>query len=385
MITKELLDLFNEVNFTSKEFTENTDKVISRAIVGLDPEDVKEVIAESAGEPFSYLFNNSFLKTKIELKELKKAKKQQPVVDQIGLIEQALANVIVEKEIPKWSEIMAQQAKKYIEDIYGVVEKKVIYKVPEHGQVDEVTHEKFEQVLNYVMMNEPVMLVGPAGTGKNVICKQVAKALGLDFYFTNAVTQEYKLTGFIDANGRFHETEFYKAFKNGGLFMLDEMDASIPEVLVILNAAIANRYFDFPNGRIEASKDFRVVSAGNTYGKGASFEYVGRNQLDGASLDRFAVVEINYSPRIEESLTDDKELLEFVRDFRKCCESAGINHIVSYRCIIRLSKMLSIEGMNKKDVMKESLFKNLDEDDLKMIFSNMDCANNKYYKMAGVR
>lgn len=46
--------------------------------------------------------------------------------------------------------------------------------------------------------------------------------------------------------GNYQETQFFKAFTEGGLFMLDEMDASIPEVLVILNAAIANRYFDFP-------------------------------------------------------------------------------------------------------------------------------------------
>ena len=116
-----------------------------------------------------------------------------------------------------------------------------------------------------------MFLAGPAGSGKNVICKQIAKALDLDFYFSNAVTQEYKLTGFTDANGTYHESQFYKAFRNGGLFMLDEMDASIPEVLIILNAAIANRYFDFPApiGYVEAHPDFRVVAAGNTFGNGA--------------------------------------------------------------------------------------------------------------------
>ena len=108
------------------------------------------------------------------------------------------------------------------------------------------THEKFDEVLNIVNLDIPVYLTGKAGTGKNVICQQVAEALGLDFYFTNAVTQEYKLTGFIDANGNYQETQFYKAFTKGGLFFLDEMDASIPETLIILNAAIANRYFDFP-------------------------------------------------------------------------------------------------------------------------------------------
>lgn len=80
--------------------------------------------------------------------------------------------------------------------------------------------------------------------------------MGLDFYFTNAVSQEYKLTGFIDANGKYQETQFYKAFTQGGLFFLDEMDASIPEVLVILNAAIANRYFDFSKWKSRSTSRF---------------------------------------------------------------------------------------------------------------------------------
>jgi MoxR-like ATPase len=98
---------------------------------------------------------------------------------------------------------------------------------------------------------------------KNVICKQVAEALKLEFYFSNAVTQEFRLTGFVDANGRYQDTQFFHAFTEGGIFFLDEMDASIPEVLVILNAAIANRYFDFPgHGRVQAHENFRVIAAG---------------------------------------------------------------------------------------------------------------------------
>ena len=79
---------------------------------------------------------------------------------------------------------------------------------------------------------------------------------------------------------------------------MDEMDASIPETLIILNAAIANRYFDFPNGKVSANPNFRVIAAGNTVGTGADNNYTGRYCLDRASLDRFAMVNIDYSEKI---------------------------------------------------------------------------------------
>ena len=274
---------------------------------------------------------------------------EQQVTYSMGVLEQAVIELISKTQAEKIeSEIMGsvqRTVREFIQSEYGAIERKVttiVNDVP-HEQKG-IQHEKFETVLKFVANDEPVFLTGPAGSGKNVICKQVAEALGLDFYFTNAVTQEYKLTGFTDAMGTYQETQFYKAFTQGGVFMLDEIDASIPEVLVILNAAIANRYFDFPApiGYVEAHPDFRVVAAGNTTGQGANFEYVGRNQLDGASLDRFAMVQIDYSKTIENSLANDMDIANFCREFRRASLKCGLNIIVSYRAIGRLAKMLQI-------------------------------------------
>ncbi len=232
-----------------------------------------------------------------------------------------------------------------------------------------ITHEKFDQVLNLVCNDIPVYLSGPAGTGKNVICKQIAEGLGLDFYFSNAVTQEYKLTGFVDANGNYQPTQFYNAFTKGGIFLLDEMDASIPEVLVILNAAIANRYFDFPKyGKLEAHKDFRVIAAGNTLGTGANSDYTGRYCLDRASLDRFALIDINYSPKIEDAITEhDADLVEFCHAFRKITEGAGIQCLFSYRSLDRIHKLSKMKDLSMQDIFEMSLLKGLDKDDIKII------------------
>lgn len=294
----------------------------------------------------------------------------------MGILEQAVIQLISKTQADKIeANIMGQvenSVREFIKSEYGAIERKIVTvvdgkRVPMQG----IQHEKFETVLKFVSNNEPVFLTGPAGSGKNVLCKQVAEALGLKFYFTNAVTQEYKLTGFTDAMGNYQETQFYKAFTQGGLFMLDEIDASIPEVLVILNAAIANRYFDFPApiGYVEAHPNFRVIAAGNTVGQGADYEYVGRNQLDAASIDRFALVKVDYSEAIENSVAGDVELASFCREFRNAAKKVGQKVIVSYRAIGRLAKMLQILSVD--EALETCLVKGMEKDDLNIIINEL--------------
>lgn len=312
--------------------------------------------------------------------------KPEPAVAQItdqqvnysmGILEQAVVQLISKTQAERIEgEIMGaveQKVHDFIKEEYGTIERKIVTvvdgkRVPMQG----IQHEKFETVLKFVANDEPVFLTGPAGSGKNVLCKQVAEALNLNFYFTNAVTQEYKLTGFTDAMGNYQPTQFYKAFTEGGVFMLDEMDASIPEVLVILNAAIANRYFDFPApiGYREAHPDFRVIAAGNTVGQGADYEYVGRNQLDAASLDRFATVKIGYSEAIEDSVAGgDKALANFCRSFRRAAQHTGQKVIVSYRAIGRLAKMMQVLDID--EALETCLVKGMEKDDIQIILKEM--------------
>lgn len=262
--------------------------------------------------------------------------------------------------------IKAEMAKKELKE---VVEEKP-WKNP-----GEVFHSKFGMIKTCVESKIPVYLAGPAGSGKNHTLEQVAKVLGLEFYFTNSVQQEYKLTGFIDAGGNFHETEFYKAFKNGGLFFLDEMDASIPEVLVLLNAAIANGYFEFPNGKITAHEDFRVVAAGNTVGSGADEAYTGRMVLDQATLDRFAIIEFGYDLSIEMALAKgNTALVQFIEDLRKQADDKGVRATFSYRCITMVIK-LEAAGMELEEIIKIAVVKGMDKDTISTFNTN---AGNKY-------
>lgn len=310
-------------------------------------------------------------------------KSEKKVEGAIDFLQNVIVDLIAKTNAEQITAAVTKRAedeiREFIKREYGTIERKVVTVVDgKKFEGDGVVHEKFEQIVKFVANNEPVFLTGPAGSGKNVLCQQVAKALGLNFYFSNAVTQEYKITGFTDAMGIFHESQFYKAFKNGGLFMLDEMDASIPEVLVILNAAIANRYFDFPApiGYVEAHPDFRVIAAGNTFGLGANYEYVGRNQLDMASLDRFAVVKVDYDRGIEMNVAQgNTELVDFADDIRKAAEKSGIRFIVSYRAIGRIAKLESLLGLEQ--TLETCLLKSLEKDDISALVSNVT-VNNKY-------
>lgn len=295
----------------------------------------------------------------------------------MGILEQAvvglIANTNTEKIEKSIFDSLGARIDKFINDNYGHIERRVDTII--NGvkfETKETLHEKFSTVLSFVANDIPVYLYGPAGSGKNHLCKQVADALGLDFYFSNAVTQEHKITGFTDANGRYQPTPFYKAFTEGGLFMLDEMDASVPEALILLNAAIANGYFDFPApiGMKKAHPNFKVIAAGNTLGLGADSMYTGRYQLDASTLNRFATVEILYSPEIEMAVSGYKtDLVEFCRAFRNSVRENGMSVVVSYRQISMLAKMEEL--LSLEEALSTCLLKGMEKDDIVLASNNL--------------
>lgn len=241
----------------------------------------------------------------------------------------------------------------------------------------QIKHERYELVKTCLQAGLPVYLAGPAGSGKNFTVEQMCEELGWDFFFSNSVQQEYKLTGFIDAGGDFHETEFYKACtcQNDCVFFLDEIDASIPEVLVLLNAAIANGYFEFPNGKVSFDK-VHFVAAGNTVGSGADEMYTGRMVIDQATLDRFVIVDFDYSTQVEMFISkNNHELVDFVHQLREQAEAKGIRATFSYRCITHVTKLE--ESLELEVVLAIAVMKGLDQDTINTFETHK---GNKYFE-----
>lgn len=259
---------------------------------------------------------------------------------------------------------------------FGMVPKVHKIELPERPpfETSEVLHKDFDTILAMVLDHEPVYLCGPAGTGKSYIAKQLAKAIGVEYFYTNSVTDEVQIKGFIDANGNYHKTQFYDSFVNGGVFLLDELDASIPEALILLNNALANGYFDFPTGRENVSDKFYCLAAGNTFGTGADNIYNARYQLDAASMDRFALIFVDYDTEIELSIAQgNKALVAFCDNFRETVAKIGVTCLCTYRAVKRLTKFAAY--MSKAKALEIGLVKGLAKDDIKLIAENLTIKN----------
>lgn len=221
-------------------------------------------------------------------------------------------------------------------------------------------HYQFEPLLTIIAARINALLVGPAGSGKTMAAHAAATALGLPFASISVGMQTTKtdFLGYMDATGKYVRTLFRDTFEHGGVYLIDEMDAGNANVITTINQALANNFAAFPDGMVVKHPDFVIVASANTYGTGANREYVGRNQLDAATLDRFAVVNWNYDEALENDLCPNKDWLAEVRKYRANADKNKIRAIVSPRASIMGAKLLA-QGLSLEMVREALVFKGL--------------------------
>jgi len=229
-------------------------------------------------------------------------------------------------------------------------------------------HVKTPEVIRIASLGDPIMMIGPAGCGKTTIAEMTAKALDLPFRITSTVFDTHELMGFVDGHGYYHRTPFRDSFELGGVWVADEIDAWDAAALLAANSALANGYATFPDNQnpVNRHDDFRMLATANTFGKGADRVYIGRNQLDAASLDRFAFIVIDYDRNLEMRLTTNTKWAEHVWKVRDLVEAKNIRHVVSTRAITKGSKALAID-VAWSDVENYYLFKGMSDADRKKI------------------
>lgn len=153
-------------------------------------------------------------------------------------------------------------------------------------------HAQFANLLTMVQAirgTGVVYVVGEGGSFKTSAIPHLAKALGVDYTIRSVgrLTSETDLLGWHDANGRYVESHEYVRYTQGGIMAWDEFDNISAEGAVSVNGMTSNGTAGFPNGMATRHPDTHFVAMGNTFGRGADAQYVGRSQLDAATLNRF--------------------------------------------------------------------------------------------------
>ena len=113
---------------------------------------------------------------------------------------------------------------------------------------------------------------------------------------------------------------------------------------------------------VERHEDFIAIADMNTYGNGATVEYVGRNPLDVASKDRFAFITMDYDENLESAIGQNPEWTRYVQKVRAAVRTLGLRHIVSPRASIKGAIALTIDGETYETVSDSMIWKGLDAD-----------------------
>jgi hypothetical protein len=218
-------------------------------------------------------------------------------------------------------------------------------------KVKGVLPAEFERMVQLASARIPIMLVGPAGCGKTYLCEKLSEALGME-YSDQSCSEGMSESVFnglllpIGKQGSFEHaaSPFMERYEKGGVMLLDEMDAGDPNLFTYINKAIANSSYTvaqrWTKPVVKKHADFVLVAAANTFGHGGDAMYVGRNQLDAATLDRFKVglITMDYSREVEGSLADE-DLCKWAWGIRDNIRSRKLRRVMSTRVIKDLAEM----------------------------------------------
>lgn len=241
------------------------------------------------------------------------------------------------------------------------------------GRVEGRTHPKFATILKAAAARDTsgyapnIWIAGPAGSGKTRAAHDVARALNLGFEHNGALSMPHELTGFIDAAGKYHSTAFRRAYETGAVYLFDEVDASDNAALLALNAALANGHAAFPDMPIPRHLENRILVAANTWGMGATSEFVGRAKIDAAFLDRFPVkVFFDYDEKLEREICGNPDWAITVQKARARAKARGLKVAITPRASIGGAALLAV-GFSEAETADLTYLANLSPDQRRQI------------------
>lgn len=213
----------------------------------------------------------------------------------------------------------------------------------------------------------PILLWGFHGSGKSTLAEQIcAKTNRPAIRVQHSVdTEASDIVGQWTLEGDktvFHYGPLARAMRDGLVYIADEYDFALPNVLAVYQAVLEGGPLFIKQAPedmaiVRPHKDFRFVATGNTNGSGDETGlYQGTQIQNAANYSRFGVtIKIDYQkPETEKEILkrrigeipdqDMDAALEFVRLVRDAYSEKTITNTISTREIITICRLAILKG-----------------------------------------
>jgi len=185
-----------------------------------------------------------------------------------------------------------------------------------------------------------IWLYGGTGAGKSSLAEQVC-AIGKIPLIYQSFHEDIKPDSLFgnfrleDGNTVWQDGPVTKAYREGLVLLLDEIDGTPPEILFCLYAILDRKHLVLADNGCEVvkpHKNFRIIATGNTLGRGDdNGSYSGTNVLNRAFLNRFRIwYEVEYP---KESV------------YKKIMMNEGVSEPVA-KIVARLAREINTGAMN---------------------------------------
>jgi cobaltochelatase CobS len=245
-----------------------------------------------------------------------------------------------------------------------------------------------EMVYRTIESGKPVLLVGPNGSGKTRLYKELAaqcqrklRRVNLDGSLTpEAFLGAPRVRSKIGESGAVQTETFFQpgpvtlAMEQGDWLVLDEVDKALPEYLCALHPItedIKNPLVLLDDGAREvfAHPNFRIMATSNTLGQAEDFSSgysPGASQINQAFLDRFSILRVDFPEHedqiINTVLQNDELSLSLTRVARLTREASSKGELTHFdfstrRLIALATSFVSLSSL--KDAMELELLSRL--------------------------
>ena len=268
-------------------------------------------------------------KKKKELKDAGITVTEVPSSGRVGVPKKAKKDV-EEPKIPMKDKIKFEVLTHNAEYDSFVPDEDLMYEFPEWS-------DEFTTLLDRGMN---IWLYGGTGAGKSSLAEQVC-AIGKIPLIYQSFHEDIKPDSLFgnfrleDGNTVWQDGPVTKAYREGLVLLLDEIDGTPPEILFCLYAILDRKHLVLADNGCEVvkpHKNFRIIATGNTLGRGDdNGSYSGTNVLNRAFLNRFRIwYEVEYP---KESV------------YKKIMMNEGVSEPVA-KIVARLAREINTGAMN---------------------------------------